>query len=572
MPPPALRRRGSAGSFTNSSGCSKASILILCIFGAAVLLWLANQYGSPLSPLRARRQLSGLSRWPRHLLRNYGRQSQLHTESERFATLFHSELAQHFDFTKGPAVAPGLIDTLKSLEATGITTVIFSSPWDWFQPEERTSRLAHLDALANATCQSTMLKVAFILDLVRAPDWVFNKWPEARAMDSHERSYKLLSWFHSEANQLAVGTLKDVVTHLVNAHPGCITAVQPVYNNEYEARYTQENDCYQDYSKPAISEYQRWLSARVPRLEALNERWGTNFSSWEGVAPPALEAGSFMGPDLTPRYWDFITFRELYGAQVLNRACAAVQASGARCFHHVPEFFTVLDAVYGTTMLKHIAASPNTDFLIVSSNFQTSYGAAMSPTKIRLGLAAVAVYGKPVYFEAALEHSPSLESVEAAVHLALTAGVNGVGLSNWLGRVKPGPPLLAALQPQVPYCRTTEAVGVFVHLDSCAAFHGLQWKWDRKDPIDDVVQGLAEPLAASCGISVSVFLELATLQAALTSLDRVVFVEPLVLLGDAQLDLYTQVKEAVRAMPHSFLHLPFNQTRGIRTVVMPDLR
>ncbi len=63
---------------------------------------------------------------------------------------------------------------------------------------------------------------------------------------------------------------------------------------------------------------------------------------------------------------------------MLNRACAAVQSAGARCFHHVPELFTVLDAVYGSTMFKQIAASPTTDFLIVSSDFRTTYGSLVS--------------------------------------------------------------------------------------------------------------------------------------------------------------------------------------------------
>ncbi|GIL69580.1 hypothetical protein Vretifemale_470, partial [Volvox reticuliferus] len=237
-----------------------------------------------------------------------------------------------------------------------------------------------------------------------------------------------------------------------------------------------------------ILSFQQWLQARSPDLDDLNGRWGTNFTSWETVTPPLLEAGSFMGADITPRYWDFISFRELHGAQVLNRACAAVQAAGVRCFHHVPELFTVLDAVYGTTLFKQIAASSNTDFIIINSNFKTSYGDATSPTKTQLNVAAAAAYGKQVYFEASLEHSPSLESLQSVVTLALMAGAEGVGISNWLGKYDLNPELLAALQPVVPSCPVTELVGVFIHLDSCSAFHGLQWAYPRKDPVHDLVQ------------------------------------------------------------------------------------
>ncbi|GIM09855.1 hypothetical protein Vretimale_13659 [Volvox reticuliferus] len=493
---------------------------------------------------------------------------------ERFASLFHSELVQRFGFTKRGNVAPDLIATLKNMESLGITTVMFSSPWDWLQPAEKgATRFQLLDALANATCKNTKLKVAFILDMVRAPEWVFNKWPDAKAVDSHMKSYKLLSWFHPSSNKLAIAILVEIVTLLANKHPGCVTAVQPVYSNEYEARYSQENDCFQDYSQNAILSFQQWLQARSPDLDDLNGRWGTNFTSWETVTPPLLEAGSFMGADITPRYWDFISFRELHGAQVLNRACAAVQAAGVRCFHHVPELFTVLDAVYGTTLFKQIAASSNTDFIIINSNFKTSYGDATSPTKTQLNVAAAAAYGKQVYFEASLEHSPSLESLQSVVTLALMAGAEGVGISNWLGKYDLNPELLAALQPVVPSCPVTELVGVFIHLDSCSAFHGLQWAYPRKDPVHDLVQSISEKLAASnsCGGAISVYLELSALVAELPSLDRVVFIEPVVLLGDAQLELYAQAKEAVRGMQHQFVQLPLNQTRGIRVAVIPDL-
>lgn len=53
----------------------------------------------------------------------------------------------------------------------------------------------------------------------------------------------------------------------------------------------------------ALSAYRQWLQARSskPRLEDVNARWGTEFKAWEEVVPPALEAGSKMGIDLSPR-------------------------------------------------------------------------------------------------------------------------------------------------------------------------------------------------------------------------------------------------------------------------------
>ncbi len=39
-------------------------------------------------------------------------------------------------------------------------------------------------------------------------------------------------------------------------------------------------------------------------------------------------------------------FREESGAAVHIAACATVRAAGLKCFHHFPEFFSVLDAMW----------------------------------------------------------------------------------------------------------------------------------------------------------------------------------------------------------------------------------
>ncbi|KAG2489740.1 hypothetical protein HYH03_011847 [Edaphochlamys debaryana] len=458
------------------------------------------------------------------------------------------------------------------MEAAGITTVAMSTQWDFIQAEEGPLKLDYLSWLVESACTNTQLKVAFIVDLVRAPAWLFGKFPDAKAMDSHGRSYQLLSWFHDDANAVAMEVLRDVTTHLVNSHSRCVTAVQPVFNNEYEAKYTQEHDCYQDYSPPALTSFRGWLQAKRPRLEELNLRWGTSFKDWAEVAPGVLEAGSMMGVDLAPRYWDFLRFREIHGAEVFNRACAAVQMSGAKCFHHIPEFFTVLGAVYGATMFKHIAASPHTDFLVMDSNFRTAYGTVMNPSKLRLVISAAVAYGKPVHFEVAYGQTATEELLEAGFRAALLAGAQGLGVASWLGRLPMNATVRNAMQvpPQAVPCRARELVGVFVHLDSCSAWHGLQWGWARKDPLHDFIQDLADTLTSSCQTDIALYLELDRFAAALPSFDRVVFVEPVVLAGKQELETYTLVKSAIRAMPHDLLYLPANNT-GIQMTVFADL-
>ncbi|KXZ54056.1 hypothetical protein GPECTOR_5g164 [Gonium pectorale] len=492
---------------------------------------------------------------------------------ERFGSIFHSDLTERFKSTQNETqrLTGDLVNTLREMEATGISTAVFSSPWDWFEQEEGKIKYDYLDWVMQTTCQNTKLKVAFILDMVRAPAWVFTKFPDAKAMDSHYRQYQLLSWFHAEAHKVAQETLRNVVSHMANSYRECLSAVQPVYNNEYEAKYTQEHDCYQDYSPPAESAFREWLKVRRQRLEDLNGRWGTQFKTWEEVVPPVLEAGALMGVDMASRYWDFLKFREVVGAEVFTRSCAVVKSAGVRCFHHVPEFFSVLSAVYGASMFKHIAASPYVDFIIVNSNFRTSYGTVLNPTKLRMYINAAQSYGKPVYFEAAVERMSSLELLEAGFRHAAASGAMGIGLTNWLGRLPLNASLMQALHPAPVRCRATELVGVFIHLDSCSAWHGLQWGWSRKDPLHDFVQDLADTLGAECGTHMAVFMELDRFYNALPQMDRVVFVEPIMLFGAVELDLYALVKTAVRSMRHDILYMPVNQTNGVQMTVLQDL-
>ncbi|KAG2425720.1 hypothetical protein HXX76_013562 [Chlamydomonas incerta] len=490
---------------------------------------------------------------------------------------------------------------MESPAGAGLTSVMFSSPWSWFELEQGSIRFDYLDWVAESACSNTGLKVAFLLDMVRAPAWVFKQWPDARAADSHGRKYELLSWFHADARKAALQVVSEVTKHLMDTHRDCVVAVQPVFNNEYEARYTQEHDCYQDYSAPAMTAFRTWLRSRRPRIEDMNARWGSAFGSWEELTPPVLEAGSFTGVDMSPRYWDFLHWREAAGAEVFNGACAAVQAAGALCFHHVPESFTVLDAVYGTSMIKHIAASPHTDFLIVGSGLRTPYGTVLNPTKLRMFVGAVASYGKPVHFEAAIRQDggssmAAYELLGSAARNALLAGARGLGVTGWLGRLKPDAQLAAALQPPPLECRGAgrggELVGVFIHIDSCMAWHGLQWHSARKDPLHDFVQDLADTLSARCDTDVVVHVELERFAADLLGsstgggagsssssrsggrrFDRVIFVEPLVLTAK-ELDTYALVKAAVASLPPSraaVMRLPANNTAGVLLQVHEEL-
>ncbi|GIL48592.1 hypothetical protein Vafri_4654, partial [Volvox africanus] len=404
-----------------------------------------------------------------------------------FGTIYHGELSSQFSALTDTPRLDDLIATLKQMEGAGIGTVIFSTTWEWAEPKEGNIRYRYLDMLMDAACRNTSLKVNFAVDLVTAPTWVWERYPDAISCDSDGRKYVRLSWFHSLGNAAAREFLTHVATHLANGYQGCIVAVQPVYNNAYQTRFTQEYDAFQDYSPYALVEYRNWLQRKGMPLELFNVRWGTSFRRWGDVEPPKLHSGDFLGVDFSARYWDWLRFREESGSQVYITACLAVAATGLQCFHRFSEFFSVVDAIYGAPMFKHIASSPATSFLVMDSNFITPYGTHIKPSKLRLYIAAARSYGKPVHFEAAVERVANYSLIGEAFRSALMAGAESVGISHWLTRISPNDSLVKAYNT-VPKCMATELVGVFIPLDSCSAFHGLQWGWARTDPLHGFIE------------------------------------------------------------------------------------
>ncbi|KXZ54054.1 hypothetical protein GPECTOR_5g162 [Gonium pectorale] len=465
-----------------------------------------------------------------------------------------------------------LIATLQQMQAAGMKTVVFSATWAWTEPEEKKPRIDYINWLMDCACKTSELKVDLILDMVTAPAWLWTRYHDAAAYDSEGRNYTRISIYHPLSGVVGRRHLEAISSHLAKTYPGCAVAIQPVYNNEYEAKYTQEYDAFQDYSPYALLAFQNWLKAKTTDLNYFNSRWGTQFKHWDLVSPPVLRCRGFMGVDFSSRYWDFLKFREEWGSEVFNSACAAVQRGGLKCFHHFPEFFTVLDAIYGASMFKRIAGSPHTDFVIMDSNFMTPYRTLIKPHKLRIYIAAAASYGKPVYFEAAVEQFKGLEILEAGFRNSMLAGGENLGITNWHTRVEMNATLAAAMRPKFdPACKPCEVVGLFLHLDSCSAFHGIQHEWARADPLHDFVEDLAEHLSRDCSTDVAVYIELDRFLADMPRFHRAVFVEPLVLYDSKELASYVAVKDALERIPHEVYHMPVNVTSGPSLVVFQDL-
>ncbi|KAG2487833.1 hypothetical protein HYH03_013550 [Edaphochlamys debaryana] len=490
---------------------------------------------------------------------------------DTFATIWETELkAEHqVDITKG---LDKLKAALAALESAKIKTVMFSIGWNDMQPAENSTRIDYLDQLVGTVCSTTKLRVMMVVDLLRPPGWVRDRFPDSSPSDASGRLYTgHISWFHELGIKRGLAFLDVVARHLAGTYSGCAVAIQPVYNNEYEAKYTQEYDLFQDYSPYAVAAFQTWLRSGIPTVAALNSRWGSAFGSWKDVRPPVLHAGARMGFDESASYWDWMRFREEWGADTFNRACAVVKAAGLQCYHHFPEFFSVLDAIYAAGMFPRIAASEHTDFVIMDSNFRTSYRTAVKHTlKLRLYVGAAQAYGKPVYFEAAMERFNDRAFIVEGYKDALIAGAANMGITNWINRVEMNASLTEAILPHPP-CPATERVGVFLPLQSCIGWWGLQREAEAQDPLHDFVEAIAENVTArGCGAEAAVYVELERFLADMDTFDSAVFVEPLLLWGGAEAEAYWGAKAALQRVPHQVLRLPTNHSRGLDLKVLSN--
>ncbi|KIY92707.1 hypothetical protein MNEG_15257 [Monoraphidium neglectum] len=227
---------------------------------------------------------------------------------------------------------------------------------------------------------------------------------------------------------------------------GCVHSIQPSFNNEYETKYTQERDCFQDYSPGALASYRKHLAALNPDLAFWNARWAPDgaadgaFASWEAVQPPAMYQHGKHRDDgaRSARYWDWQAWRHAALHDAHERACARAAARGFRCILHFGEFLTSNDAIYAGGAIFSLAASPWVDFVVVDSNFLTAAHNLNDVRIVQLLLAAMKPFGKPVFFEGAFERFKDGAMHKRAVELTVSSGAHGVGFTNWLGRVEEG--------------------------------------------------------------------------------------------------------------------------------------
>lgn len=213
-----------------------------------------------------------------------------------------------------------------------------------------------------------------VLDAYRAPKWLLERYPDAKAVGSgplgHPCNHRLRGFTalsHAQALALALRFMTTTVADLTtNFGRDSVHAFQPNFNNELEARYVQECDIFTDYSNTTIAAYRRWLSMQHADVSYWGRRWGLQREAaggllwsqkeqdwtWSTIMPPNVFGATQMSvgdsfPITGPRmsglhknhsarqangpskpvtslaYWDWLKFRDVTVAH-------AIRISGSR--------------------------------------------------------------------------------------------------------------------------------------------------------------------------------------------------------------------------------------------------
>jgi hypothetical protein len=125
------------------------------------------------------------------------------------------------------------------VQAQGVRTVFTSFWWEWQQPtpaEKFEFRI--LDYIQQQMC-SRDLRMSVVLDGDKTPAWVAERYPGGMFRDVLNETRGAASFNHPDALALVHAWHDAVLARLAQNNASCIHAIQPSFNNLYEAKYTE---------------------------------------------------------------------------------------------------------------------------------------------------------------------------------------------------------------------------------------------------------------------------------------------------------------------------------------------
>ena len=218
---------------------------------------------------------------------------------------------------------------LRQIRALGFNAVRTWVEWTAGEPRPGEYRFEQLSLLAELAGE-VGLKLLVQVYVDSAPDWVGERWPDARfvaqngaAIPSqaapgycfdHDAVRRAILAFYEEAGR-AASRHDNVIAWDVWSEPHIINwaVIEYVPNATF---------C---YCPASCARFRRWLAEKYGSLDALNRAWYRTFTRWEQVEPPRF--GTILS------YTDFIDWRTFIGqklAEDLRMRGEAVRAADPR--------------------------------------------------------------------------------------------------------------------------------------------------------------------------------------------------------------------------------------------------
>jgi beta-galactosidase len=185
-------------------------------------------------------------------------------------------------------------DDFKKMKDLGYNTVKFWLIWKWVEREAGKYNWATYDNLLEKLDKYKLRAVPNTI-LEMAPEWVYNKYPEAHLVDSNGvpaqnlvgQAYQLggfqPDWHCKEARDASYDFLRKAIERY-KSHPSILTV--NIWN---------EPCWYFSFGQATVRAFRQWLQNKFITIEQYNEELGQAATSFDEIKPPASAAHFPLG-------------------------------------------------------------------------------------------------------------------------------------------------------------------------------------------------------------------------------------------------------------------------------------
>lgn len=189
---------------------------------------------------------------------------------------------------------------MENIKKSGIDTLRIHAFWAALEPSEGKYDFEQYDRIVEKA-QKYGLKILFTLYLVSAPEWIFEKHPDARFVSANGTVWDSNQFpdnahggwpglcFDSDAFRNTVENfVKVFVEHFKNSENVLAIDIWHEPDEEPAQQYAQ-NDWHElmyCYCKHSVEKFRNWMKKKYGSLEQINKTWTRHYEKWEQLQPP----------------------------------------------------------------------------------------------------------------------------------------------------------------------------------------------------------------------------------------------------------------------------------------------